>query len=79
MNLELGQLSLGMETGQILRWLVADGDLVEAGQVILEVETDKATAEVEAPGDGRITIVAAEGETIAVGGVLATIDEGGQS
>lgn len=46
--------SATMETGKLLTWLVAEGDPVEAGQVIAEIETDKAVAELEAPGKGRI-------------------------
>ena len=74
MNLSLGQLSLGMETGRVVRWLVENGAMVEEGQVVLEVETDKALAEVESPATGRLHILAAEGATVEVGGALAEID-----
>jgi pyruvate/2-oxoglutarate dehydrogenase complex dihydrolipoamide acyltransferase (E2) component len=73
----LGQLSLGMESGEVVRWLVEDGARVQAGQVVVEIETDKATAEVEAPAAGVLLIAADEGETLEVGGLLAEIDEGG--
>ena len=43
-----------MEKDMIVAWLVAEGDHVEAGQPILEVETDKATAEMEAPATGYL-------------------------
>lgn len=76
MRLTLGQLSLGMESGEIVRWLVEDGARVTAGQVVVEIETDKATAEVEAPVSGVLMIAADEGETLEVGGLLAEIDEG---
>jgi len=76
-KLALGQLSLSMETGTVAKWLVADGGAVSAGQVIAEVETDKAIAEVEAPASGTLRIIAAEGDTVPVGGPLAEIDEGG--
>ena len=56
------------------RWLVEDGAEVAAGQLLVEVETDKATVEIEAPGDGRLRIVAAEGEIVAVEGVLAEVE-----
>lgn len=75
MRLELGQLSLSMETGQVVRWLVVDGDYVQHAEIIVEVETDKAVAEVEAPASGYLTIAAQEGESIPVGGLLADIDE----
>lgn len=76
MRFQLGQLSLGMESGQVVRWLVDDGARVEAGQMVVEIETDKATAEVEAPASGVLMIAAAEGDTLEVGGLLAEIEEG---
>ena len=77
MILVLGHLSLGMEEGRVVRWLAGDGDSVRAGDVVCEVETDKAVADVESPAAGRLRIVAAEGETVPVGGALAEIDGGG--
>src|SRR5439155_1183913 len=73
----LPQLSLSMEEGKVLRWLVADGDRVRTGQPLVEIETDKATMEVEAPADGVVRIVAAEGATLAVEATLAEIADGG--
>ena len=62
---------------QVAAWNAAEGDTVERDQVIVELETDKATSEVTAPATGRLTkIVAAEGETVEVGDVLALIAEG---
>ena len=56
------QLSPTMEEGTLAKWLVREGDLVRAGDVIAEIETDKATMEVEAAGDGRLgTILVPEG------------------
>jgi pyruvate dehydrogenase E2 component (dihydrolipoamide acetyltransferase) len=71
--LTLQQLSISMEDGKVLRWLVADGDAVEKGKVVVEVETDKATIEVEAPDDGILRIVAAEGAIVPVAGVLGEV------
>jgi pyruvate dehydrogenase E2 component (dihydrolipoamide acetyltransferase) len=65
-----------MEEGTILRWLVADGDVVARGQEIVEIETDKATMPYEADEDGPLHIVAAEGSTLAIGATIATIGEG---
>ena len=53
------QLSLSMEEAKVSRWLVQDGEAVAAGQLLVEVETDKATVEIEAPGSGVLRIVAA--------------------
>ena len=69
----LPQLSISMEDGKVGRWLVADGDEVLAGQLLVEVETDKATVEIEAPTAGLVRIVAAEGSVVPVEGVLAEL------
>ncbi|HZO37351.1 MAG TPA: multifunctional oxoglutarate decarboxylase/oxoglutarate dehydrogenase thiamine pyrophosphate-binding subunit/dihydrolipoyllysine-residue succinyltransferase subunit, partial [Solirubrobacteraceae bacterium] len=58
--------------GTILEWAVAVGDVVEDGQTIVEISTDKVDMELPAPSAGTITeIVAAEGETVTVGQVIA--------
>jgi acetoin:2,6-dichlorophenolindophenol oxidoreductase subunit alpha len=67
-----------MEEGTVLRWLAADGATVRAGQPVVEVETDKATMEVEAPASGVLRIVAAAGALVSVNGVLAEIAEPGE-
>ena len=71
--LTLQQLSISMEDGKVLRWLVADGSRVEEGDVLVEVETDKATIEVEAPAGGILRIVAGEGSIVPVDGVLGEL------
>ena len=56
-----------MEEGTILAWKVKPGDAIALGQVICEIETDKATLEYESPAAGRLArIVVADGESIAV-------------
>ena len=77
--LTLTQLSISMEDGTVSRWLVEDGAHVSLGQPVVEVETDKATIEIEAPADGRIRIVAVEGAVVVVDGVLGEVeaDSGG--
>jgi len=61
------QAGQSMEEGTILSWKVAEGDRIEVGQVIMEIETDKATMEVEAVDAGRVAkIVAAEGDIVEV-------------
>ena len=59
---------------EIASWLVKDGDYVELEQVIAEVDSDKATLELPADQAGTITLKAAEGDTVAVGDVVAVID-----
>ena len=74
---KLSQLSISMEDARVGRWLVADGDVVSVGQSLVEVETDKATIEIEAPNNGRLRIVAEEGAIVVVDGVLAHVESAG--
>jgi pyruvate dehydrogenase E2 component (dihydrolipoamide acetyltransferase) len=69
----LPALSEGMAEGTIVRWLVPEGAAVTAGQPIVEVETDKATTELEAGADGPLWHRAAEGDAVAVGAAVAVI------
>ena len=63
--------------GIVSRWLKVVGDNVDEGEPLVEVTTDKVDVEVPAPATGRLTeIVAAEGETVAVGATLAVIAPG---
>jgi pyruvate dehydrogenase E2 component (dihydrolipoamide acetyltransferase) len=72
------RLSDTMEEGTILRWLKREGESVTAGEVIAEVETDKADMELEASASGTLAAIkVAEGESVAVGVVLALLDDGG--
>ena len=68
------QMGADMTEGTILRWLKHDGDPVERGEIIAEIETDKANVEIEAFESGvfRKTL-AAEGDVIPVGGIIAII------
>jgi pyruvate dehydrogenase E2 component (dihydrolipoamide acetyltransferase) len=70
----LTQLSMSMEDAMVSRWLVGDGESVAAGQPIVELETDKATVEIEAPASGVLHIVAAEGAVVVVEGLLAEVE-----
>jgi len=59
---------------EIAQWLVAEGEYVEKDQVICEVDSDKATLELVAEESGSISLVASEGDAVAVGSVIAKID-----
>jgi len=73
-------LGLAQETGKILRWFKSEGDTVAKGEPLLEIETDKVTVEVEAPGDGTLAGVrAAEGDEVPVGDVVAFLVAAGES
>lgn len=73
------RLSDSMEEGTIVRWLKQDGDAVTHGEPLAEVETDKATVTFDADADGTLHILVAEGETVALGAVIARIGEGVQA
>ena len=68
-------LSPTMVEGKLARWLKAEGDEITAGDVIAEIETDKATMEVEAVDEGKLgRILVAEGtECVAVNSPIAVI------
>jgi len=75
MKVNFAKPGMGIEEGTVLRWLKVVGDQVEKGEVIAEIETAKATQEVEAPGSGKIVqILAPEGATVAVNTPLALIE-----
>jgi pyruvate dehydrogenase E2 component (dihydrolipoyllysine-residue acetyltransferase) len=67
------RLSDSMEEGTLIKWLKRDGDRVMAGDELVEVETDKATVTVSAQDEGVLSVVAAEGTTVAVGEVIARV------
>ena len=73
------QLSPTMTEGKIARWLKKEGDTLESGEVMAEVETDKATMEMEVVDEGVMhKILAPEGATVAVGTAIAVIAEDGE-
>ncbi len=72
----MAKLSPTMEEGRVLRWMKSEGDRVEMGEPVVEVETDKANMEVPAMGAGVLRkIVVAEGETVPTGALLAVVAE----
>ena len=54
MKILLPALSPTMETGNLVKWLVKEGDSVVSGDILAEIETDKATMELESPDDGKV-------------------------
>jgi len=73
---KLPLISEGVEAADIAAVHVHEGDLVEAGQIVLEVETEKAVAEIPSPNSGRISkILVKPGQTVKIGEHLLTIDE----
>src|SRR6185312_1955650 len=67
-------LGMAQETGTLVRWLKAEGDRVQEGDALAEIQTDKATMELEARASGTLaSIVAQEGDDVPVGQVIAMI------
>jgi pyruvate dehydrogenase E2 component (dihydrolipoamide acetyltransferase) len=79
-QMTLPRLGQGMESGTIVRWLKQEGDSVEKGEALYELDTEKVTQEVEADASGVVLrILAGEGEEVDVGKPVAVIgDEGEQ-
>ncbi|MEG3171301.1 pyruvate dehydrogenase complex E1 component subunit beta [Sphingomonas sp. ZB1N12] len=80
-EIKMPALSPTMEEGTLAKWLVKEGDSVKSGDILAEIETDKATMEFEAIDEGTIgSIAVAEGtDNVKVGTVIATILEEGES
>jgi pyruvate dehydrogenase E2 component (dihydrolipoamide acetyltransferase) len=75
----LPRLGQGMESGTIVRWLKSEGDQVEKGEPLYELDTEKVTQEVEADASGvLLQILAQEGDEIEVGKAIAVIGEAGE-
>lgn len=73
-------LGMAQETGKLIRWLKREGEQVAKGEPLMEVETDKAAVEIEAPASGTLAAVtAAEGDDVAVGQAIAVILAPGES
>jgi pyruvate dehydrogenase E2 component (dihydrolipoamide acetyltransferase) len=77
-DITMPRLSDSMEEGTILKWLKSDGDEVSEGDELAEIETDKATMTYEADASGVLEIVAEEGQTLALGEVIARLKVEGE-
>ena len=73
-NIILPALGMSQDTGKIVQWLKKEGERVVKGEPLVEIETDKATVEIEATADGVLArLSAAAGEDVPVGQVIAVI------
>src|SRR5688500_11384779 len=76
---KLPDLGEGVHEGEIVRWLVAEGDSVTENQSLVEVMTDKVTAELPSPVTGTVArLHGAPGEVVRVGSVLVEVQTGGE-
>jgi 2-oxoglutarate dehydrogenase E2 component (dihydrolipoamide succinyltransferase) len=63
-----------VQEGQVYKWRKKTGDYVKRDEVLVEIETDKATVEIVSESEGQLSILKKEGETVSIGEVLATLD-----
>lgn len=78
-NVLLPQWGMNMQDGTLLKWLKSEGDVVEKGDALVEIETAKINSDLEAPTSGVIAhILVSEGSTVDVGTVLAIIAAPGE-
>lgn len=74
---KLPDLGEGVVEGEIVKWLVSEGDTIDEDQALLEIMTDKATVKIPSPKGGKVTALnGREGDVVAVGDVLVVIDTG---
>ncbi len=79
-NVILPALGMSQDTGKIVHWLKGEGEQVTKGEPLVEIETDKATVEIEAPASGVLTqIGAADGDDVPVGQVIAVVLAAGEA
>src|SRR3989338_6805317 len=80
MDFKLPDIGEGVHEGEIVKWLVKEGDSVKEDQPMVEVMTDKATGEIPAPTQGKIQkLHFKDGDQVEVGQVLVTIAQAGES
>src|SRR5258706_4929025 len=77
-EVKLPRLGQGMEAGTIVKWLKSEGDRVEKGEPLYEIDTDKATQEVEAEASGVLLKIAISSGEVPVGQTIAVIGEEGE-
>ena len=78
-EVKLPRLGQGMEAGTVNKWLKNEGDTVSKGEPLFEVDTDKATQEVEAEASGVLLKIAVESGEVPVGQTIAVIGDAGES
>lgn len=75
-EIKMPSLSSGMESGKIIRWHKSVGESIRRGDVIAEIETDKANIDMESTVDGKLVeIVRPEGEEVNVGEPIAIVEQ----
>src|ERR1700682_270846 len=78
-DVNMPKLSDTMEEGTVVEWKKKSGDAVKTGDVLAEVESDKATFDLEAEADGVLTVIVEQGVPAKIGAPIARIGEAGQA
>ena len=74
-DIKLPEIGENVESGEVVSVPVKEGDMVEVDDVIIELETDKATVEIPSPFKGKLEeILVKEGDTVKIGDVIARVD-----
>src|SRR5207244_9548178 len=78
-EVKLPRLGQGMESGTVVKWLKSEGDRVEKGEPLYELDTEKVTQEVEAEASGVLLKIAVSEGEVPIGTTIAFIGEPGES
>ena len=79
MDFKFPDVGEGITEGEIVQWLVKEGDVVQQDQVLAKVETDKAVVDIPSPVAGRVAkIMVPQGKVVKVGQTMIVIDEKGK-
>ncbi len=74
-NLKLSKVGMSMQEATIAKWYKSPGDAFAAGDVLYEIETEKVTQEIAAPGAGKLLEISVPaGQTVEVGGIVCVVD-----
>ncbi len=74
-NLKLSRVGMSMQEATIAKWHKAPGESFAAGDALYDIETEKVTQEIAAPGDGTLLeVLVPQGQTVEVGGVVCVVD-----
>ncbi len=74
-NIVIPEMGESVRTGVVAKWHKKDGDAVKRDEVVMDLETDKITAEIAAPAAGVLKRAVKEGDTVNIGAVVGTVDE----
>jgi pyruvate/2-oxoglutarate dehydrogenase complex dihydrolipoamide acyltransferase (E2) component len=73
-EIRIPKIGMSATSMTLTEWMFADGEAVQAGDVIYTIETDKTATEVESPAGGILRIIGVEGEAYPVGTVVGTVE-----